>query len=116
MGPVGAGALTKLAINLPLLVFWQNFGEALALLRNLGKDPNWLVQLFSETAGGPNLKVKARPVAAILAGDEKVEPTCDINAMRKDLRTMLEEGAAVLAYTLGDNSVCNNRGRQLKTA
>jgi 3-hydroxyisobutyrate dehydrogenase len=95
MGPVGAGASTKLAINLPLLVFWQSFGEALALVRNLGKDPNWLVQLFSETAGGPNvLKVKARAVAATLAGDEKVEPTFDINAMRKDLRTMLEEGAA----------------------
>ena len=95
MGPVGAGASAKLAINLPLLVFWQSFGEALALVRHLGKDPSWMVQLFSETAGGPNvLKVKAAEVAATLAGDEGVETTFDIDSMRKDLRTMLEEGKA----------------------
>ena len=29
MGPAGSGALAKLAINLPLLVFWQSLGEAL---------------------------------------------------------------------------------------
>ena len=95
MGPVGSGASTKLAINLPLLVFWQSFGEAMALVRHLGKDPDWLVQLFSETAGGPNvLKVKAKSVAAALTGDEGVEAAFDIDSMRKDLRTMLEEGAA----------------------
>ncbi len=95
MGSVGAGASTKLAINLPLIVFWQSFGEALALVRHLGKDPGWMVQLFSETAGGPNvLKVKAEALAATLAGDEGVAPTFDIDAMRKDLRTMMEEGHA----------------------
>lgn len=93
MGPVGAGASTKLAINLPLLVFWQSFGEALALVSHLGKDPAWLVQLFAETAGGPNvLKVKAAAVVAALSGDPSVAATFEIDAMRKDLRTMLEEG------------------------
>ncbi|MBB2931941.1 3-hydroxyisobutyrate dehydrogenase [Paraburkholderia silvatlantica] len=93
MGAVGSGALTKLAINLPLLVFWQSFGEALALVRGLGKDPAWLVQLFSETAGAPNvLKVKAAAVAATLAGDQHVAATFAIDAMCKDLRTMLAEG------------------------
>ena len=95
IGPVGSGALAKLAINLPLLVFWQSFGEALALVRHLRKDPDWLVQLFSETAGGLNvLKVKAKAVAATLAGDQSVESTFDIDAMRKDLRTTLVEGEA----------------------
>ncbi len=89
MGPVGAGASAKLAINLPLLVFWQSFGEAMALVRHLGKDYDWLVQLFSETAGGPNvLKGKAASVASTLAGRDTA-PTFDIDAMRKDLRTML---------------------------
>jgi 3-hydroxyisobutyrate dehydrogenase len=93
MGPVGAGASTKLAINLPLIVFWQSFGEAMALVRHLGKDPDWIVELFSDTAGAAGvLKVRAKAVAATLAGDEGVAPTFDIDAMRKDLRTMLEEG------------------------
>jgi 3-hydroxyisobutyrate dehydrogenase len=95
MGPVGAGAAAKLAINLPLLVFWQSFGEALALVRPLGRDPDWLVQLFADTAGGPNvLKARAQAVARTLAGDRDVEATFAIDAMRKDLQTMLAEGAA----------------------
>lgn len=95
MGSVGAGAAAKLAINLPLIVFWQSFGEALALVRYLGKDPDWLVKLFSETAGGPNvLKARANAVADVLGGVGSIAPTFDIDAMRKDLRTMLDEGQA----------------------
>lgn len=95
VGPVGSGAAAKLAINLPLLVFWQSFGEAMALVRHLGKDPDWLVQLFTETAGAPNvLKAKAASVAAALAGQNTVAPTFDVDAMRKDLRTMLAEAEA----------------------
>ena len=92
VGPVGAGSLVKLAVNLPLLVFWQAFGEALALVRGLGKDPAWMVQLFSDTAGASNvLKAKAASVAAALAGKE-VTATYSIDTMRKDLRTILEQG------------------------
>ena len=95
MGPVGSGALAKLAINLPLIVFWQSFGEALALVKELGKDPAWLVQLFSETAGAANvLKVKAPAVAAGLAGEQGIAATFTIDAMRKDLRTMQNEALA----------------------
>ncbi|HUD41673.1 MAG TPA: NAD(P)-dependent oxidoreductase [Dokdonella sp.] len=95
MGPVGSGSLTKLAVNLPLLVFWQSFGEALALVRELGKDPAWLVSLFGETAGAPSiLGTHAAAVAATLAGDRNVAPTFAVDAMRKDLRTLLAEGRA----------------------
>lgn len=38
MGRIGAGASIKLAINLPPIVFWQSFGEALALVHHLEKD------------------------------------------------------------------------------
>lgn len=40
------------------------------------------------------LKVKSEALAATLAGDEGVAPTFDIDAMRKDLWTMMEEGHA----------------------
>ena len=42
VGKVGNGALMKLAINLPLLVYWQALGEALALSRTVGMDPSRL--------------------------------------------------------------------------
>ena len=92
VGPVGAGASMKLAINLPLLVFWQAFGEALALCRSLGLDSARIVDIFADTSGGPNvLKGRAAVLAAALQGKDTGPITVDIDAMRKDLRTMVEE-------------------------
>ncbi|HTO44167.1 MAG TPA: NAD(P)-dependent oxidoreductase [Burkholderiales bacterium] len=91
-GPVGAGASMKLAVNLPLIVFWEAFGEAMALARPLGFDAARLVELFTETAGGANvLKNRAALVAKALAGEDTGPATFDLDSMRKDLRTMLEE-------------------------
>jgi 3-hydroxyisobutyrate dehydrogenase len=91
VGPVGAGASMKLAINLPLLVFWQAFGEALALTQPLGLDAARLMDIFTDTSGAPNmLKARAPMVAAQLRG-EAVAPTVEIDVVRKDLRTMIDE-------------------------
>ena len=95
IGPVGAGASMKLAINLPLLVFWQSFGEAAAMVRHLNLDPAWLVEFFSETSGGANvLKTRAAPIAKALAGEDPGPATFDINSIRKDLRTIIEEAGS----------------------
>src|SRR5205809_5310807 len=92
VGPVGAGAAMKLAINLPLLVFWQAFGEALSLCEPLGLDPARLVDIFADTSGGPNvLKVRGPAIAAALAGKDPGGATFNVDSIRKDLRTMLEE-------------------------
>jgi 3-hydroxyisobutyrate dehydrogenase len=94
VGPVGAGASMKLAINLPLLVFYQALGEALTLCRHLGRDPAWLMDLFADTAGGPNiLKVRGPAIAEALTGGNPA-PAFDIASIRKDLRTMIAEAKA----------------------
>jgi 3-hydroxyisobutyrate dehydrogenase len=95
VGPVGAGASMKLAINLPLTVYWQAMGEAYALCRHLGADPAWLVELFADSSGGPNvLKARGGAVAKALAGQDPGSATFDCDGMRKDLRTMVEEARA----------------------
>ncbi len=95
VGPVGAGASMKLAINLPLTVYWQALGEAYALCRHLGADPAWLIDLFADTSGGPNvLKARGGAVAKALAGQDPGSATFDCDSMRKDLRTMVEEARA----------------------
>jgi 3-hydroxyisobutyrate dehydrogenase len=95
VGPVGAGASMKLAINLPLLVFWQSFGEALSLARPLGLEPARLMDIFADTSGAPNmLKNRAATLANQLAGGE-VPPTVEVDNVRKDLRTMIEEARAL---------------------
>lgn len=96
IGPVGAGAAMKLAINLPLLVYWQVFGEALSLVRPYGVDPERLISIFSETSGGPNvLKTRGAAAAAALGGKPGGKVTFDLDSMRKDLRTMIEEGRSL---------------------
>lgn len=95
VGPVGAGASMKLAINLPLAVFWQAFAEAYALCRHLGADPAWLVELFADTSGGPNvIRARGGAVAQALAGRNPGPPTFDCDSIRKDLRTMIAEARA----------------------
>lgn len=95
-GAVGAGAAMKLAINLPLSVYWQAFGEALTLCKSLGLDPAKLIEIFSETSGGPNtLKVRGPALADALRGKAPDPVTFDIDSIRKDLRTMLEEGRSL---------------------
>src|ERR1700737_744554 len=92
-GPVGSGAVMKLTINMPLMIYWQALGEALALCRPLGLDPARLMELLADTSGGPNvLKVRGPAVAAMLKGGDLGPVTFDIDSAVKDLRTMLGEG------------------------
>jgi 3-hydroxyisobutyrate dehydrogenase len=92
-GPVGAGALMKLTINMPLMIYWQALGEALALCRPIGLDPARIMDLLSDTSGGPNvLKVRGPAVADMLKGGDGGPVTFDMEDAVKDLRTMLMEG------------------------
>lgn len=100
VGAVGAGASLKLAINLPLLVYWQAFGEALTLCQPLGLDPARLVDIFADTSGGPNmLKTRGPMIAEALNGKTPANVTFNIDSIRKDLTTMIEE-ARGLGYEL----------------
>jgi 3-hydroxyisobutyrate dehydrogenase len=95
VGPVGAGAAMKLAINLPLAVFWQSFGEALSLVQELGLDPERVVSMFSESSGGPNLLKPMGPgIVQAINGNFDGAVMFDVDSVRKDLRTMLEEAQA----------------------
>jgi 3-hydroxyisobutyrate dehydrogenase len=96
VGPIGSGARMKLAINLPLLVYWQALGEALLLIKSLGLDPARVMDILSDTSGGPNvLKARGPAIAQALNGEEVAPVTFDVDSIRKDLRTMIEEGRAL---------------------
>ena len=92
VGPHGAGAMMKLAINLPLMVYWQTLGEALSLIEPLGLDPSRVIDIFSESSGGPNmLKVRGGMIAQALAGEKNDTVTVNLGTMRKDVRSMLAQ-------------------------
>lgn len=96
VGPVGAGARMKLAINLPLMVYWQALGEALTLCKPLGLDCARVIDILADTSGGPNvLKARGSAIAAALNGKEVTPISFDVDSMRKDLRAMIDEGRAL---------------------
>jgi 3-hydroxyisobutyrate dehydrogenase len=94
-GPVGSGALMKFAVNLPLMVYWQALGEAIAMAQPLNIEPERLIDLFSDSSGGANaLKVRGAAIAAMLKGGDYPPATFNIDGGIKDMQAMLEQGRA----------------------
>lgn len=95
LGANGAGSAMKLAINLPLIVYWEALGEALSLVRDIGVAPAKLLEIMSESSGGTNaLKNRAAKLVTALQGGAP-DVGFDIDGMRKDLRTMAEAAQAL---------------------
>lgn len=94
-GPVGAGSSMKLAINLPLMVAWQAYGEAFAIARDVGWEPKRMLDLFVESNGANNgLKMRADMIVAMMENRDPGATTFSIANAIKDLRTMVDTGAA----------------------
>lgn len=99
VGGHGAGAAMKLAVNLPLMVYWQTLGEALSLVAPLGLDPARVIDILADSSGGPNMLKVRGPMIANALGGANGPVTVDVATMRKDVRMMLAQAT--------------NNGRQL---
>ncbi len=95
-GPIGAGSAMKLAINLPLMVAWQAYGEAFSIARSVGWEPKRLLDLFVESNGANNaLKMRADMIVAMFEGKDPGPTTFSIANAVKDLRTMVQTGESL---------------------
>lgn len=94
-GEVGSGAGMKLAINLPLMIYWQALGEALAISRHLNIEPARMMDIIADTSGAPTaVKNRGPNIAAWLSGGDFGAVTFNLDDARKDIRTMIAEGHA----------------------
>lgn len=90
LGPNGTGSAMKLAINLPLAVYWQALGEALALCRDAGIETGKMIEILTESSGGTNaIKNRGPKIVTALKAGAKPEVGFDIDGLRKDLRIMI---------------------------
>jgi 3-hydroxyisobutyrate dehydrogenase len=95
VGAHGAGSTVKLAVNLPLMVYWQTLGESLSLVEPLGIDPARMIDILSDSSGGPNmLKVRGAMIAQTLQQKKSEQVTVSVSTMRKDMRAMLDQAEA----------------------
>jgi 3-hydroxyisobutyrate dehydrogenase len=98
VGPLGAGATVKLAINLPLLVYWQALGEALTICKPLNLPAERLIDILSDTAGTPTaMKGRSAAIARVLGGQPPGETAFGLSAARKDLATAVQFAASLHA-------------------
>jgi len=96
VGELGSGATMKLAINLPLLVYWQALGEALTISAPLGLAPNRLIDILSDTAGAPAaMKGRGAVIARGLSEQPRGETAFGISAAKKDLATAVQFAASM---------------------
>jgi 3-hydroxyisobutyrate dehydrogenase len=98
VGALGSGATMKLAINLPLLVYWQALGEALTICKPLNLSADRLIDILSDTAGTPTaMKGRGAAIAKVLGGSPMGETTFGVSAAKKDLATAVQFGASIHA-------------------
>jgi 3-hydroxyisobutyrate dehydrogenase len=94
LGPTGSAARMKLAVNLPLAIYWQVLGESLTLLRGAGIAPETAIGLIADSSAGPAvLKNRSQVVIDTLNGTDQ-PGTFDIAGLAKDLRLALSLAAA----------------------
>src|ERR1700740_3188276 len=93
VGELGSGATMKLAINLPLLVYWQALGEALTICKPLNLPAERLIDILSDTAGTPTaMKGRGAAIAKLLGGERPGETAFAVSAAKKDLATAVAFG------------------------
>jgi 3-hydroxyisobutyrate dehydrogenase len=98
IGELGSGATMKLAVNLPLLVYWQALGEALTICKPLNLPADRLIDILSDTAGTPTaMKGRGAAIARVLGGQPMGETAFGLSAAKKDLATAVQFGASLHA-------------------
>jgi 3-hydroxyisobutyrate dehydrogenase len=98
VGEVGSGSIMKLAVNLPLLVYWQALGEALTICKPLNLPADRLIDILSDTSGTPTaMKGRGPAIAKVLGGAPPGETAFGLAAAKKDLACAVQFGASIHA-------------------
>jgi 3-hydroxyisobutyrate dehydrogenase len=98
VGELGAGSMMKLAVNLPLLVYWQALGEALTICKPLNLPADRLIDIMTDTSGAPAaMKGRGPVIAKVLGGAPLGEAAFGLNAAKKDLACAVQFGASIHA-------------------
>jgi 3-hydroxyisobutyrate dehydrogenase len=98
VGGLGAGATMKLAVNLPLLVYWQALGEALTICAPLNLSADRLIDILSDTAGTPTaMKGRGASIAKVLGGEPMGPTAFAVSAAKKDLATAVQFAQSIHA-------------------
>src|SRR5262249_40755354 len=85
LGPSGAGTTMKLALNMPMAIFWAGLAEAMAMGQQFGLDTAQMLDVYLDSPVAlPALRLKA---PLLLGAPHDV--AFDVTGVRKDLLAMI---------------------------
>jgi 3-hydroxyisobutyrate dehydrogenase-like beta-hydroxyacid dehydrogenase len=88
MGPSGSGTTMKLALNMPMAIFWAGLAEAMTMGSQFGLDRAQMLDVYLDSPVAlPALRIKA----PLLLGAPH-EVAFDVTGVRKDLLAMVATG------------------------
>jgi 3-hydroxyisobutyrate dehydrogenase len=91
LGPSGSGTTMKLALNLPMAIFWAGLAEAMAIGAQFGLDTEQMLDVYLDSPVAlPALRAKA----PLMRGAAH-EVGFDVTGVRKDLLAMVATGQDV---------------------
>ena len=94
VGEPGAGASMKLAINLPLIVYWEALGESLALCDAAGIDLDLAGDILADSSGAIGVaKARIPSILDALRGAEPAPPNFALAGSAKDLGLAVDAAA-----------------------
>lgn len=89
LGDTGAGAAMKLAVNLPLMVYWSALGEAIGLALAKGVDPAQALDILVDSSGAIGAaKKRVPPILKMLIEGDEGEVAFSLRNAIKDMKLM----------------------------
>jgi 3-hydroxyisobutyrate dehydrogenase len=90
VGPTGTGAAMKLAINLPLMVYWSALGEALGLAMSEGIDAETALDILADSSGAiGTAKKRVPPIREMVLKGEPGGVNFAVETALKDMTEMI---------------------------
>lgn len=89
LGPTGSGAAMKLAVNLPLTVYWSALGEAVGLAMAKGIDPAQALDILVDSSGAIGAaKKRVPPILKMLVEGDPGAVSLSLRNGIKDMNLM----------------------------
>jgi 3-hydroxyisobutyrate dehydrogenase len=93
LGEVGKGTAMKLAINLPLMVYWQALGEAMSIATNSGIKFDKALDIMMDSSGAAKVAhLKSNIMLQAIDNENDLGSTFNVSSSLKDINLMIEEG------------------------
>lgn len=91
LGPTGAGAAMKLAVNLPLMVYWSALGEAIGLALAKDIDPALALDILVDSSGAIGAaKKRVPPILEMLTKGDPGQVSLSLTNGIKDMQLMYD--------------------------